>query len=85
LNGIEIISVWGSKRFNLNGIEIISVWGRNPQNLLEKANDIRRMLSEYDLKVSAIASPFFKTDMDSESEYKKHMNILKMHRISQKT
>ena len=66
-----------AKRFNLNGIEIRSVWGRNPQNLLEKANDIRRMLSEYDLKVSAIASPFFKADIDSESEYKKHISILK--------
>lgn len=66
-----------AKKFNLDGIEIRSVWGRSPENLLEKANEIKRILLEHNLKVSAIASPFFKANINDEREYKEHMDILK--------
>jgi len=51
-----------AKKFNVEGIEIRSL-GENPQNLLEEVDNIKKILSEYGLKVSAIASPFFKSDM----------------------
>ncbi|MBS7648389.1 MAG: sugar phosphate isomerase/epimerase family protein [Candidatus Bathyarchaeia archaeon] len=66
-----------ARKFNLEGVEIRSVWNRSPQHLLPKADEIRRVLLEYDLKVSAIASPLFKADMDDEKEYAEHLSILR--------
>ncbi len=66
-----------AKKFNLDGVEIRSVWGRNPQNLLPKVNEIRRVLSEHGLKVSAISSPLFKADIESEREFKENLNVLR--------
>jgi len=66
-----------AKRFNLNGVEIRSVWGKGPHLLLQEADEIKRILSEYGLRVSAIASPFFKADIDNESEYREHLNMLR--------
>lgn len=66
-----------ARKFNLDGLEIRSVWGKNPQNLLMKVNEIRRVLSEYDLKVSAISSPLFKADIESEREIEEHLNVLR--------
>ncbi len=51
-----------AKKFNVEGIEIRSL-GENPQNLLEEVDNIKKILSEYGLKVSVIASLFFKSDM----------------------
>jgi len=64
-------------RFNLNGVEIRSVWSKSPQNLLGNVNDIKKILRKYGLEVSAIASPFFKADIDNEKEYRGHLEILK--------
>lgn len=64
-------------RFKLDGLEIRSVWRRNPQNLLDKKDDIKRILRKYDLDVSAVASPFFKADIDSNDEYEEHLDILR--------
>ncbi|MEM2913602.1 MAG: sugar phosphate isomerase/epimerase family protein [Candidatus Bathyarchaeia archaeon] len=66
-----------ARKFNLDGLEIRSVWGKNPQNLLPKVNEIKRVLSEYGLKVSAISSPLFKADIESEREFKEHLNVLR--------
>jgi len=66
-----------ANRFKLDGIEIRSVWNRNPQDLIDKVDEIARILKKHDLKVSAIASPFFKADIDNEKEYQKHLEILK--------
>jgi len=66
-----------ANRFKLDGVEIRSVWNRNPQDLINKVDDIRKILKKYDLKVSAIASPFFKANIDSDKEYQKHLDILK--------
>ena len=64
-------------RFNLDGIEIRSVWGRSPQDLVDRMHDVKKMLRRYDLEVSAIASPFFKADIDSREQYEKHLDILR--------
>ena len=66
-----------ANRFKLDGIEIRTVWNRKPQDLVDKVDEIREILKKYDLKVSAIASPFFKADIDSEEEYQEHLEILK--------
>jgi len=64
-------------RFKLDGVEIRSVWRRSPQDLVDRKDDIKRILRKYDLDVSAIASPFFKADIDSNDEYEKHLDILR--------
>lgn len=38
---------------------------------------MRRVLSEYDLKVSAISSPLFKAGIESEREFEEHLNVLR--------
>jgi sugar phosphate isomerase/epimerase len=65
-----------AERFKLDGIEIRTVWNRNPQDLLDKVDEIKKILRKYGLTVSAIASPFFKADIESEEEYQKHLKIL---------
>jgi len=66
-----------AKRFNLDGVEIRSVWSKGSHLLLQEADEIKKILSEYGLRVSAIASPFFKADIDNESEYREHLDILR--------
>ncbi len=66
-----------AKRMELDALEIRTVWNLKPHELLPKVSEIKRILSKYDLKVSAIASPFFKADIDSEREYREHIDILK--------
>jgi len=66
-----------AKDFNLEGVELRNVWGKPPQNLLEESNRIKKILAKYELKVSAIASPFFKADLNNPKEYAKHLEILK--------
>lgn len=73
---LETVAKFAS-RFKLDGIEIRTAWNRNPQDLVDKVDEITEILKKYDLKVSAIASPFFKADIDSEKEYQKHLDILK--------
>jgi len=65
-----------ANRFGLDGIEIRTLWNRNPQDLVDKVNEIREILAKYELRVSAIASPFFKANIDSDEEYRKHLKIL---------
>ena len=64
-------------RFGLDGVEIRTVWNKSPQDLVDKVDDIKGILNKYDLKVSAIASPFFKADIENEREYEEHIEILK--------
>ncbi|HDH06793.1 MAG TPA: sugar phosphate isomerase/epimerase [Thermoproteales archaeon] len=66
-----------ASRYNLEAVEIRSVWNTPPQDLLDRTSEIKSILNKYGLRVSAIASPFFKADIDSEEEYKKHIQILK--------
>ncbi len=66
-----------ARRFNLEGVEIRSLWSKSPQNLFTNVDDIKKILKEYGLEVSAIASPFFKADIDNENEYREHLDILR--------
>ncbi|RLG78107.1 MAG: sugar phosphate isomerase/epimerase [Thermoprotei archaeon] len=66
-----------AKKFNLDGIEIRTVWNKPPQELVEKASEIRTILHRHGLVVPCIASPFFKADLDSEEEYRQHITILR--------
>ena len=65
-----------AERFMLDGIEIRTLWNRSPQDLLDRADEIKRVLKKYDLEVSAIASPFFKADIESEEDRRRHLEIL---------
>ena len=73
---LEVVARF-AQRFNLNGLEIRSLWGKKPQELLGDLGKIKKILSDYDLGISAIASPFFKADIESEKEYQEHLEILR--------
>jgi len=66
-----------AKRMELDGIEIRTVWNLKPQELVKRLGDLKKILKEYDLEVSAIASPFFKANIDDPKEYEEHIEILK--------
>lgn len=67
-----------AREFDLDGLEIRSVWNKKPQNL-DKPDiaKMREILEDTGLAVCCIASPFFKCDIDSEEEYKEHLDILR--------
>jgi len=73
---LEVVAKF-AYRHELDGIELRTVWNLPPQRLVTRISDIKRILSEYGLKVSAIASPFFKSNIDNEEEYKEHIEILR--------
>lgn len=73
---LEVASKF-AKDFNLDGVEIRNAWGKAPQDLLEESKRIKGILMKYGLKVSAIASPFFKADLKNSAEYKEHLEILR--------
>lgn len=52
-----------SKEFGLGYVEIRSLWKKNIINVDEKETaEVRRLLKKFDLQVTDIASPLFKTD-----------------------
>jgi len=52
-----------SKEFGLNYVELRGLWKKNIINLDEKeTGEVRRLLQKFDLRVTDIASPLFKTD-----------------------
>ncbi len=67
-----------AKEFKLNGFEIRSVWNKAPDKLDEEdAAKIRSALDEAGLECYSIASPFLKCNLESEEEYKQHLDILR--------
>lgn len=66
-----------AREHELQGVEIRTLWNLKPQDLLEKAGEIRSTVSTAGLHVSAIASPVFKCRLDYEDEVKEHLYILK--------
>lgn len=65
-------------KYKLDGVEIRSVWEKGPHEL--DKTDIRKMkdiLSETNLEVCGISSPFFKCDIDNQNEVENHIEILK--------
>jgi len=52
-----------SREFGLGWIELRSMWGKNTMDLSEaQIGEARRILAKYNLQVTDIASPLFKTD-----------------------
>lgn len=67
-----------AKEFNLDGLEIRSVWNKPPDQLDENdAAKLRAALDDAGLVCYSIASPFFKCDLNSQEEYKQHLDILR--------
>lgn len=65
-------------KYGLDGVEIRSVWEKGPHEL--DSNDIREIkavLADTGLAVSAISSPFFKCDIDSPDEISENIRILR--------
>lgn len=60
-----------------DGVEVRTLWNLRPHELLERAGGIRRGLASAGLSVSAIASPVFKCDLESDREVEEHLQILK--------
>ncbi len=66
------------KEYELEGIEIRSVWDKPPQNLSpEDIDRMKGMLEGTGIRICSIASPFFKCDIDSDEEYRQHLDILR--------
>lgn len=67
-----------AKKYRLDAVEIRSVWEKNPDELdLADITRMKAILKEADMSVSAISAPFFKCDIDSEEDYKNHLELLK--------
>lgn len=64
-------------RYGFHGIEIRTLWNRPPQDLLDRSGEIRAELERRGLCVSAIASPVFKCNLDSQTMVREHLSILK--------
>jgi sugar phosphate isomerase/epimerase len=67
------------QRFDLDGIELRSVWGHKaPQDIPDADVDrIQGLLGDAELEVCSIASPFFKCNIESQSEIEEHHEILR--------
>ncbi len=64
--------------YGLDGLEIRSVWDNPPQSIgPEDRKRMKEILDGTGLEVCSIASPFFKCDIDSDDEYKEHIQILR--------
>ena len=67
-----------AQEFHLDGVEIRTVWNNPPQDI--PATDIERMksiLRNTGIRVCCIAAPFFKCELDSDTEYRQHLDILR--------
>lgn len=64
-------------RYHLDGVEIRSVFDKAP-HLLEKQDikEIKAVLDGSGLSVCNISAPFFKCELDSDTEYKEQIDIL---------
>lgn len=72
---LEVASKF-AKSFNLNAVEIRNVWEKPPHELLKELDRVKSILARYELEVSAVASPFFKADLNNPEEYARHLEIL---------
>ncbi|UCH34412.1 MAG: sugar phosphate isomerase/epimerase [Armatimonadota bacterium] len=65
------------QEYKLQTVEIRSAWDKPPQELADKdVAEIARILEPTGMKVSNIASPFYKCDIDDEAAVKEHHRIL---------
>ena len=65
-------------KYGLTGVELRSVWGKAaPQHLTdEDIQKIKEILKASNLETCGISAPFFKCDIDNESEIKEQYSIL---------
>jgi sugar phosphate isomerase/epimerase len=72
----EVIEV--ARAFRLDAIEIRTVWDTRIDLLDATAvNRLRHATAAADLAISAVAPPFYKCDIDSPSEQREHLEILR--------
>ena len=67
-----------AKDFKLDSIEVRSIWDVKVQDLTkEHTARLREELAKEGLRVISIASPFLKCEIDSEREYREHIDIFR--------
>lgn len=65
-------------KYRLDGVEIRSVWEKGPHELdRNDISSIKKILADSGLRVCGISSPFFKCDIDNQTEIEHHIEILK--------
>ena len=65
-------------KYKLDCVEIRSIWEKNPHELNDKEiSEIKLILNDTNLQVSAISSPFYKCNLEDQNEIKSHIEILK--------
>lgn len=66
-----------AKSYRLDGVELRSVWEKNPHELTTtEINYIQAKVAEDQLQVPCLAAPLFKCRLDSETDYREHLQIL---------
>lgn len=65
-----------ARKFGLVEVEIRTLWNLPPHRLLDKSRELLEVLSSNDLRVCAIASPVFKSNLHDPEEYDEHLRIL---------
>ncbi|MEG2378330.1 MAG: sugar phosphate isomerase/epimerase family protein [Clostridia bacterium] len=64
-------------KYHLDGIEIRSVWDKGPHKLSDSdIRNIRDIANKANLSVCGISAPFFKCELDSDSEIAEQFEIL---------
>jgi len=72
------IAIALAQEFYFDGLELRSLWDKGlPQLSDDDIEEIRDMMDDAGLEVACLASPFFKSHIDSEEEYKQHLDILR--------
>jgi len=65
-------------KYNLDGVEIRSVWEKSPHEMdATEVNNIKKMADYYGLAVCGLSTPFFKCELNDQSEIDQHVDILK--------
>lgn len=66
-----------ANKYGLDGLEIRSVWDKGPHKLDDAdIKKIHEIATKANLEICGISAPFFKCDIDSESEIKEQYEIL---------
>jgi len=71
----EILSF--AKKFEIDALEIRTIMNKGFPDLLEEKQRLKKFLEDNNMKISAIASPTFKCDIDSQEEYEAHIRIFR--------
>ena len=67
-----------AKQYGLDGMEIRTVNEKNPFQMDRRdAEEIRKICDDSGLAICAVGAPFFKCSLDSEEEYREHLEGLR--------